>query len=337
MFTAGAPEMTYINMLRGKGPEASGHRRGSKRLLLPLAAGRESDVGAAQQNANNKSVATAALADQARPAKKPRAKAAVPRGRGLSHGSASPQPQQQHHDEPEVLEDDHRGQDHGHEERQALEEDDQSPQDQAIQASRAEAEPDEPDDPDDLRSESDDIEHELSELLSELSDSGDAAVAEAELEAEAEAVAETDRAAVPQQEAPEAPEVPRPPTAVPVSVNPLVWGSFRLTEKQAGPKSTKFGGCQVFCPFHRKSATSACTKFFAHPGLTAADKLDTLRRLQYWASQARFQIKFHSFAGLLMADDRRADGQLTLQTTNNRRRTMNLQNIVLVVVCSMIQ
>ena len=56
------------------------------------------------------------------------------------------------------------------------------------------------------------------------------------------------------------------------------FGVFRGTPKQPG-KAGPFGGYQVTCPLHRKSARTGCKRFMTLPGPSMAEKMATLRLL----------------------------------------------------------
>ena len=65
------------------------------------------------------------------------------------------------------------------------------------------------------------------------------------------------------------------------------WGIFRMTPKQPGSSAGPFGSYQATCPFHAKSKNTACKKTIRIEGPAMADRLQTLRRLMFWCTQAK--------------------------------------------------
>ena len=64
-------------------------------------------------------------------------------------------------------------------------------------------------------------------------------------------------------------------------------GPFRFTAKQPSQKSGgRFGGWEVFCPFHRKNYKSGCRKWFGLCGPTLKDKQECAAAALEWCAAA---------------------------------------------------
>lgn len=63
-------------------------------------------------------------------------------------------------------------------------------------------------------------------------------------------------------------------------------GKFRVTSKRPAKTSSRFGGYQAVCVFHRKNEATVCCKFFANAGPEQEQIAHTLSRLKHWCGQA---------------------------------------------------
>ena len=86
------------------------------------------------------------------------------------------------------------------------------------------------------------------------------------------------------------------------------WGAVEFMKKKPGPLRSK-GGWQIACPYLRKNAMTACTKFVTMPAMTLQCEESVIRCLKQWGLEApkfdrqSWHLLHPAHPGLLPAED----------------------------------